>query len=87
MRNRSVDGGGIQIEAAALEDGRIAVTLRAATTAAGPDTEPVARVLHISTYTVQDHLTSVFAKLAAHPRAEVTERLLGAKPLQGANCM
>jgi DNA-binding CsgD family transcriptional regulator len=45
--------------------------------AAGRDTAEVAGLMHVSTYTVQDHLKSVFAKTDARSRRELLSRLLG----------
>jgi DNA-binding CsgD family transcriptional regulator len=42
---------------------------------AGADTREVARALHLSDWTVQDHLKSVFAKLDVHSRREALARL------------
>ena len=44
---------------------------------AGVGTREVARALHISDWTVQDHLKSVFAKLDVHSRREAIARLAG----------
>ena len=44
---------------------------------AGVGTREVARDLHVSEWTVQDHLKSVFAKLDVHSRREVLARLAG----------
>jgi len=45
--------------------------------AAGASTRDVARGLHLSDWTVQDHLKSVFAKLDVHSRRGVLARLSG----------
>ena len=44
---------------------------------AGVGTREVARDLHVSEWTVQDHLKSVFAKLDVHSRREALARLAG----------
>ena len=44
---------------------------------AGVGTREVARALHVSDWTVQDHLKSVFAKLDVHSRREALARLAG----------
>ena len=44
---------------------------------AGHDTDGIARALTISTWTVQDHLKSVFDKLGIHSRREALTRLSG----------
>jgi DNA-binding CsgD family transcriptional regulator len=44
---------------------------------AGAGTRDVARALHLSDWTVQDHLKSIFAKLGAHSRREALARLAG----------
>jgi DNA-binding CsgD family transcriptional regulator len=44
---------------------------------AGAGTREVARVLHVSDWTVQDHLKSVFTKLDVHSRREALARLAG----------
>jgi DNA-binding CsgD family transcriptional regulator len=44
---------------------------------AGAGTRDVARSMHISDWTVQDHLKAVFAKLAVHSRREALARLAG----------
>jgi DNA-binding CsgD family transcriptional regulator len=44
---------------------------------AGAGTRDVARALHLSEWTVQDHLKSVFAKLDVHSRREALARLGG----------
>jgi DNA-binding CsgD family transcriptional regulator len=46
--------------------------------ARGAATSEVARTLHLSGWTVQDHLKSVFTKLAAHSRRVALARLAGA---------
>ena len=46
--------------------------------ARGAATDDVARSLHLSAWTVQDHLKSVFSKLGAHSRREALARLAGA---------
>ena len=43
----------------------------------GLGTREVARTLHISDWTVQDHLKSVFVKLGVHSRRQVLARLAG----------
>jgi DNA-binding NarL/FixJ family response regulator len=45
--------------------------------AAGLGTREVARTLHVSDWTVQDHLKSVFTKLDVHSRREALSRLAG----------
>jgi DNA-binding CsgD family transcriptional regulator len=45
--------------------------------AAGVGTREVARTLHVSDWTVQDHLKSVFTKLDVHSRREALSRLAG----------
>jgi DNA-binding CsgD family transcriptional regulator len=45
--------------------------------AAGASTEDLARDLHLSVWTVQDHLKSVFAKLNVHSRRGALARLSG----------
>jgi DNA-binding CsgD family transcriptional regulator len=42
---------------------------------AGVDTRNLARGMHLSEWTVQDHLKSVFAKLGVHSRPEALARL------------
>jgi DNA-binding CsgD family transcriptional regulator len=44
---------------------------------AGAGTREVAHALHLSDWTVQDHLKSVFAKLDVHTRREALARLTG----------
>jgi DNA-binding CsgD family transcriptional regulator len=44
---------------------------------AGVGTRDVAQAMHLSDWTVQDHLKSVFAKLAVHSRREALARLAG----------
>jgi DNA-binding CsgD family transcriptional regulator len=44
---------------------------------AGRGTHDVARALHVSDWTVQDHLKSVFTKLDVHSRREALARLAG----------
>jgi DNA-binding NarL/FixJ family response regulator len=44
---------------------------------AGAGTRDVARSMHISDWTVQDHLKAVFAKLAVHSRREALAQLAG----------
>jgi DNA-binding CsgD family transcriptional regulator len=44
---------------------------------AGAGTREVARALHLSDWTVQDHLKAVFAKLGVHSRREALARLAG----------
>ncbi|HKD99321.1 MAG TPA: helix-turn-helix transcriptional regulator [Micromonosporaceae bacterium] len=45
--------------------------------AGGADTREVARLMHLSDHTVQDHLKSIFAKTGAHSRRELLARALG----------
>jgi DNA-binding CsgD family transcriptional regulator len=47
------------------------------TLVAGVGTREVARALHVSDWTVQDHLKSVFAKLGVHSRRDALARLAG----------
>jgi DNA-binding CsgD family transcriptional regulator len=44
---------------------------------AGAGTRDVAQAMHLSEWTVQDHLKSVFAKLGVHSRREALARLAG----------
>jgi DNA-binding NarL/FixJ family response regulator len=44
---------------------------------AGAGTRDVAQAMHLSDWTVQDHLKSVFAKLGVHSRREALSRLAG----------
>ena len=43
----------------------------------GAATREVAQGMHLSDWTVQDHLKSVFAKLGVHSRREALARLAG----------
>ena len=45
--------------------------------AAGDDTRTAARALHITEYTVQDHLKAIFAKTKAHDRRSLLTAALG----------
>jgi DNA-binding CsgD family transcriptional regulator len=45
--------------------------------AAGSDTREIASLMYLSTYTVQDHLKSVFAKTGTHGRRTLLARALG----------
>lgn len=47
--------------------------------AAGSDTRAMARQMHLSEHTVQDHLKSIFAKTGARDRVNVLSRALGHK--------
>lgn len=44
----------------------------------GADSHTVARSMHVTEHTVQDHLKSVFAKTGTHNRRHLLTRALGA---------
>ncbi len=45
--------------------------------AAGDDTRIAARALHLSEYTVQDHLKAIFSKTSTHDRRSLLAAALG----------
>lgn len=44
---------------------------------AGGDTSQIARSMHLSLHTVQDHLKSIFAKTSVHSRRTLLARMFG----------